>query len=94
MKVLVFYVVESHIEKVKEAIFKAQGGESEHFEQCSWQTLGDGQYKEKTQTDLVKNPEYKVEILCEDTKIKHAIKALLESHPCDHPPHYVLSPDS
>ena len=45
MHILVVYVPETHIEKLKEALFQAQGGETARYDHCSWQTMGLGQFR-------------------------------------------------
>lgn len=42
---ITFYVPKEHCEVVKEAMFKAGAGELENYACCSWQVLGEGQFK-------------------------------------------------
>jgi hypothetical protein len=39
-----FYVPKSALEVVKNAMFKAGSGQYNNYEQCAWQTLGQGQF--------------------------------------------------
>ncbi len=41
---LVFFVPENAIEEVKQAIFATGAGSLGNYAQCSWQTLGVGQF--------------------------------------------------
>jgi hypothetical protein len=42
---LCFFVPESHLETVKEAIFEAGAGRIGDYDRCCWQVLGDGQFR-------------------------------------------------
>jgi len=86
---LSFYVPESHLEAVKSALFGIGVGKIGHYDSCSWQTLGQGQFRplggskpylgqEGTVETVV---EFKVEMVCEDALIKAAVETLLETHP-------------
>ncbi len=44
MYLLLFYVPETHIELVKNAIFEAGAGKVGLYSHCSWQTQGVGQF--------------------------------------------------
>jgi hypothetical protein len=92
MKLLVFYVTESHLNTVKNSIFSAGGGAYEDFKNCSWEVVGKGQYQEG-KAPLTKNKEYKVEILCKKNIIDAVIEALKLTHPCKSPPYYIITAD-
>jgi hypothetical protein len=93
-----FFVPESHLEVVKQALFRAGAGKLGNYSCCSWQVLGEGQFKpienstpfigEINQVSTVK--EYKVEVLCMKTKLNKAIDALLEAHPYEVPAFEVI----
>lgn len=86
---LEFYVPESHLEQVKQALFAAGAGKVGDYECCAWQTQGRGQYKPLAGSDPFKGeqgklettPEYKVELVCEEAAIKDAVTALKSAHP-------------
>ncbi len=86
---LCFFVPPSHVEAVKEAIFKVGGGKLGDYDSCAWQTLGQGQYRPlpganpyQGEIDSVSiEEEYKVEIHCREEIIAEALKAMLEAHP-------------
>ncbi len=40
-----FYVPESHLEKVKEALFATGAGRIGDYDHCCWQTRGTGQFR-------------------------------------------------
>ncbi len=92
-----FYVPEKQCEQVKQALFDAGAGILGNYQECSWQTLGQGQFKpldgsqpflgEKDELEMV--GEYKVEMLCDGKKIKSVIKALKSSHPYEVPAYSV-----
>ena len=90
---LVFYVPESHLEKVKSAIFATGAGRIGDYDQCCWQVLGQGQFRplsgsqpyigSENQLEVV--DECRVELVCEDGFILQAVDALKESHPYEEP---------
>ena len=41
---LVFFVPESHLDVVKEAVFATGAGRMGHYSHCCWQILGEGQF--------------------------------------------------
>ena len=40
-----FYVPETHLEIVKDALFQAGAGKIGHYDHCCWQTKGTGQFR-------------------------------------------------
>ena len=97
MDKICFYVPETHLKQVKQALFHAGAGNIGHYEQCAWQTLGEGQYKPlegsdphigKTNT-LQKVAEYKVELVCGDEFVVQAVAALRLAHPYEEPAYQV-----
>lgn len=90
---LEFYVPESHLEKVKTAVFAAGAGKIGNYCCCSWETLGEGQFKPLpgsepyvgAQGEVEKVDEYKVELVCESGALDKAIEALKEAHPYETP---------
>ena len=89
MKLLYFYVPETHLEIVKQALFDIGLGKFNNYDCCAFQTLGQGQFRplENSNPHLgVKNKieqvaEYKVEMICEDKLVDMAKDALKKSHP-------------
>jgi hypothetical protein len=90
---LCFYVPESHLEAVKEAVLAAGGGRIGAYDSCCWQSLGQGQYRPLEggqpflgQTGrLERVAEWKVEMVVADERIHDAVKALKSSHPYETP---------
>ncbi len=97
MHQLVFYVPESHLEKVKEAIFATGAGRIGDYEACCWQTLGKGQFRPLPGSDpyvgdtgkLEQVDEWKVELVCEDHLVEQAVAALKAAHPYEKPAYQV-----
>ncbi|MFW5432509.1 MAG: hypothetical protein ACKE5Q_06955, partial [Methylophilaceae bacterium] len=93
-----FYVPEKHCENVKQAMFDAGAGVLENYQECSWQTLGQGQFRpmegsqpflgEKDKLETI--DEYKVEMLCDADCIEPVIQALKSSHPYEVPAYFVI----
>lgn len=94
---LCFYVPQSHIEAVKQAVFNAGGGRIGDYDRCSWQTLGTGQFRPLPGSDpfigdtckLETVPEYQVELVCADDTVEAVVKALKASHPYEEPAYQV-----
>jgi hypothetical protein len=90
---LEFYVPESQLEMVKDAVFKAGAGEIGNYDCCCWQTKGQGQFKACPGSnpfigqidELETVTEYKVELVCHKDSIEKVIAALKEAHPYETP---------
>jgi hypothetical protein len=92
-----FFVPVDYTEKVKEALFNAGAGKIGDYDCCSWQSLGQGQFRalknsqpfigEHGKLELV--DEFKVELVCSDQNIKAAITALKTAHPYEEPAYEV-----
>lgn len=90
---LSFYVPESHLEAVKDAVFAAGAGGIGAYDCCCWQTLGQGQFRPLQGSqpfigdlDVVQTvAEYKVEMVCADHLIDQVIAALRQAHPYEEP---------
>ena len=93
MHKLVFYVPESHLEKVKEAVFAAGAGKIGEYDHCCWQVLGRGQFRplagsqpylgELGKVEVL--DEYRVEVVCEDKFISSVVQAMKVEHPYEEP---------
>jgi len=90
---LVFFVPESHLEKVKAALFNAGAGAIGNYDQCCWQVAGVGQFRPLTGSkpfigqvqQLEQVAEYRVEMVCGDALITAAVAALRSAHPYEEP---------
>ena len=93
MHQLVFYVPEAHLEQVKDACFGAGAGRYRHYDSCSFQTRGQGQFRPVagsqpflgTSGALETVDEFRVELVCEDALILAVVEALLAAHPYEEP---------
>lgn len=93
MHKLSFYVPQSHIEIVKNALFAIGAGKIGNYDHCCWQTKGEGQYRplknsqpfKGRENEICCEPEFLVEMICEDNLVDHAIKILLQTHPYETP---------
>lgn len=84
-----YYVPVDSKEKTKQALFSVGVGNFENYENCSWETLGRGQFKpvadanpnigEMNKLELV--DEYKIEMICSDELIEKAVATLKKTHP-------------
>ena len=88
-----FFVPDSHVEAVKQAMFEAGAGHYENYDCCSWQTPGIGQFRplegsspylgDKGVIETV--AEYKVEVLCAEEYLAQVIAAMTHAHPYEVP---------
>jgi len=90
---LCFYVPESHLEQVKNAVFAAGAGRIGDYDSCCWQVLGQGQFRPLAgsrpflgrQDTVEAVAEYRVELVCEAQFVRAAVQALVEAHPYEEP---------
>lgn len=90
---ITFYVPESHLDSVKQALFDAGAGRIGEYDYCAWQCKGSGQYRPLAgstpsmgqQDQLTAIDEYLVEMVCEKNRIKPVLQALIDAHPYEEP---------
>ncbi|MFV8816932.1 NGG1p interacting factor NIF3 [Haliea sp. E17] len=88
-----FYVPESHLEAVKLACFEAGAGRIGDYQHCCWQTAGQGQFQPMAGSqpfigshgELERVPEYRVEMVCDDSAVRAVVAALCAAHPYEEP---------
>lgn len=98
MYLLVIYVPEESLENVKSAVFNAGAGEIGNYSHCSWEVKGQGQFKPEIGSSpflgemnkLEKVDEYRLELVCQNSKIKETIQAMLEAHPYETPAYHLV----
>lgn len=88
-----FFVPESHLEVVKEAMFAAGAGKIGDYDSCCWQVSGQGQFRplqgsqpylgQQGQVETVM--EYKVEMVCDRQYMQAVIAAFRQAHPYEEP---------
>lgn len=96
------FIPESHLEAVKTVMFTAGAGKIGDYDCCSWQTLGQGQFRPLensnpfigNQGNIEQVDEYKVEMVCEDSLIKPVITAMKQAHPYEEPAYDVWKLES
>lgn len=95
-----FYVPESDLEKVKEAMFAAGAGRIGNYDRCCWQTRGEGQFRPLEGSSpalgahgrVEKVAEWKVEMVCEEALAEGVISAMKSAHPYETPAYLVTKP--
>ena len=88
-----FFVPESHLETVKEELFRSGAGRYAKYDMCSWQTAGMGQFRPLEGSDaylgqvgqLERVDELRVETICTDENLRDAVSALVAAHPYEEP---------
>ena len=94
---LTFYVPVTHLEQVKNALFKAGAGKIGDYDCCAWQVLGTGQFRPLSGStpflgaleQLHSVAEYKVEMVCANAYIKTVLQVLIAQHPYQTPAYSV-----
>lgn len=96
---IVFYVPESHLTVVKEAMFAAGAGKIGCYDSCAWQVKGQGQFRalegsepyigQQGVVEFV--DEYRVEMVCDSSFIEFVIAALKAVHPYEEPAYDVTA---
>lgn len=97
MYTLFFYVPESHLEVVKDAVFAAGAGAIGDYQNCCWQVLGQGQFRPMAgsqpfigeQDQLEQVAEWRVEMVVAADCIKPVMAALKAAHPYEEPAYAV-----
>ncbi|KPX78733.1 Nif3-like dinuclear metal center hexameric protein [Pseudomonas meliae] len=92
-----FFVPPSHVDEVKSAVFAAGAGRIGAYDHCSWQVLGQGQFRPLNgsqpfvgQSGVVESvEEWKVELVVADDLIRQVVMALKQSHPYETPAYEV-----
>ncbi|VAW61285.1 hypothetical protein MNBD_GAMMA10-2433 [hydrothermal vent metagenome] len=87
------FVPESHLELLKTALFEVGAGRIGRYAHCSWQALGQSQFRplensrpySGTIGQLCTTNEYKLEMVVANEQIKSAIAALKQAHPYEEP---------
>ena len=87
------FIPETHLDRVKSALFEAGAGRIGDYDSCAWQCPGTGQFRpleganpylgQQGAVETVQ--EYKVEMVCADELIRAAITAMKQAHPYEEP---------
>ena len=93
-----FFVPKPHLEKVKIALFNKGAGKYKNYDKCSWETLGQGQFRPIDKANpflgklnkLEKVKEYKVEMICKNKILENVITELKKVHPYEEPAYDVI----
>ena len=88
-----FFVPDSHLDQVKDAVFATGAGKIGCYDRCAWQVKGTGQFRPLAGnnayvgvTDQLQCiEEYKVEMICRAEYLSQAIEALKGAHPYETP---------
>ena len=93
------YIPKTHIEVVKEAIFKAGAGQLGEYQSCAWQVMGHGQFEPQKGSDpfigshgkLETVEEFKIEVICLPENLEEVMIALKAAHPYETPAYFVTN---
>lgn|SRR5690554_4838757 len=99
MYTLVFYLPESHLEQVKEAVFAAGAGVQGDYQRCCWQVLGQGQFEPMSgaqpfigqANQLEQLAEWRVEMLVPSAALTAVVQAFKQAHPYEEPAYAVYA---
>jgi len=89
----VFFVPESHLETVKQAVFEAGAGQIGQYDQCCWQVAGQGQFRALEgsqpyvgqQHQLETLIEYRVEMMVSAEYLSSVLEKFFDAHPYETP---------
>ncbi|MEW5832408.1 MAG: NGG1p interacting factor NIF3 [Campylobacterota bacterium] len=95
---LIVYVPTGDAEHLKEALFAAGAGKYKHYDRCSWECGGTGQFRPLQganpaigRIETVEYvPEVKIETVCTAECLKKVLRALRENHPYEEPAYGVI----
>lgn len=90
---LVVYVPKKALTSTKKAIFDAGGGRLGNYDCCSWQVLGEGQFRplEGSNPNIGKVgevevvSEWRLEVLVNKEVLSDVVKAMRRAHPYEEP---------
>lgn len=90
---LVVYVPKKALTSTKKAIFDAGGGRLGNYDSCSWQVLGEGQFRPLKgsnphigKVDAVEVvPEWRLEVLVTNEVLSDVVQAMRQAHPYEEP---------
>jgi hypothetical protein len=90
---LCFFIPKTHVEQVKQALFIKGAGRIGLYDHCSWQVMGEGQFRPLDGSEpflgvtnkIETVAKYKVEMVCEESLIKDVVKELIKTHPYQEP---------
>lgn len=93
-----FYVPESHLDVVKNAMFQSGAGRVGNYDCCAWQTPGSGQFRPGADSapfigsvgEIETVREYKVELVCQEDCLGAALAAMKQAHPYEEPAYAVI----
>ena len=90
---LTVYIPATHVEAVKDALFKAGAGRYAAYDRCAWQVLGEGQFRPLAGSRPFlgaagrdeRMPEYRVETIVPEDAVAAVLAALKKTHPYEEP---------
>ena len=95
---ITFYVPFEKSEDVKIAMFEAGAGKYDHYDHCSWEVQGMGQFRPLEGSnpsigscgEIEQVEETRIEMICSDLCIKEVISVLRSLHPYETPAYNVI----
>ena len=98
MYLISFYVPETHVRKVKKALYEKGAGKFNNYDSCSWQTMGTGEFRPLKgsnpfigeQGRISRVNEYKVEMVCKKSILINVLEPLVKVHPYEEPAYHAM----
>ncbi|AHF00983.1 NIF3 1 [Thiomicrospira aerophila AL3] len=95
---LIVFVPQASIDQVKSALFAAGAGRLGNYDACSWQVLGEGQFRPLAgsqpaigqQGQVERVAEYRLETLVAEADLTAVVAALKLAHPYEEPAYEVV----
>jgi len=93
-----FYVPETHVQEVKNALYDKGAGKFNNYDSCSWQTMGTGEFRPLKGSapfigeigKISRVVEYKIEMVCKKSILIDVLKTLVKVHPYEEPAYHVI----
>jgi len=98
MYVIIFYVPEQAVTKVKSALFSAGAGKIGNYDCCAWQCSGVGQFRPLQGSHpsigiigaVEKVNEIRIEMVCADEIVRAVVEVLIQAHPYEEPAYHLF----
>lgn len=102
LKKIAVYCPKSDAEKVRNAMFKFGAGAIGKYEECSFNSFGQGTFKAGEDTnpyvgnmgELHKEDEVKIEVVVENYRLAGVVKSMIENHPYEEVAYDIFSLDN
>ncbi|MFA7612725.1 MAG: NGG1p interacting factor NIF3 [Candidatus Caldatribacteriota bacterium] len=98
MYIIAVYCPSTHLDKIKEEMFAAGGGQIGEYDCCSFEYKGIGQFRASSKAnpflgkagEVERVEEIKLEMVCKKELVSRVLMAMKKAHPYEEPAYHVL----